>query len=80
MVNVMKLPILLTALLLSTSPALADDYLYMVCKVKGRNTITNLTSGHAQDKKDVEDYVMFKVDLSRVCSGTIGIQNGIVSA
>ena len=65
MVNVMKLPILLTALLLSTSPALADEYLYMVCKVKGRNTITNLTSGHVLDKKDVEDYVMFKVDLSK---------------
>ncbi len=61
----MKIPILLGALCLSASPAVADDFLYMVCKIKGSNTSTHLTSLHVLDKKDIEDYLMFKVDLSK---------------
>ena len=54
----------LGALLLSASPAIADDFLYMVCKIKGNNTSTHLTSGDVLNK-DVEDYLMFKVNLSK---------------
>ena len=60
----MKLPLLLTTLILSASPAIADDFLYMVCKIEGQNTSTNLVSKDVIDD-DYEDYLMFEVDLSK---------------
>ena len=60
----MKLPLLLTTLLLSASPAVADDFLYMVCKIEGQNTFTNLVSKDIADD-DYVDYLMFEVDLSK---------------
>ena len=60
----MKLPLLLTTLLLSASPAVADDFLYMVCKIEGQNTFTNLVSKDVADD-DYVDYLMFEVDLSK---------------
>ena len=60
----MKLPLLLTTLILSVSPAIADDFLYMVCKIEGQNTSTNLVSKDVIDD-DYEDYLMFEVDLSK---------------
>ena len=60
----MKLPLLLTTLLLSASPAVADDFLYMVCKIEGQNTFTNLVSKDVADH-DYVDYLMFEVDLSK---------------
>ena len=60
----MKLPLLLTTLLLSASPAVADDFLYMVCKIEGQNTFTNLVSKDVTDD-DYVDYLMFEVDLSK---------------
>ena len=60
----MKLPLVLTTLLLSASPAVADDFLYMVCKIEGQNTFTNLVSKDVADDNYV-DYLMFEVDLSK---------------
>jgi len=60
----MKLPLLLATLLLSASPAVADDFLYMVCKIEGQNTRTNLVSKDVTDDEYV-DYLMFEVDLSK---------------
>lgn len=60
----MKLPLLLTTLILSASPAIADDFLYMVCKIEGQNTFTNLVSKDVIDD-NYEDYLMFEVDLSK---------------
>ena len=60
----MKLPLLLATLLLSASPAVADDFLYMVCKIEGQNTFTNLVSKDVADD-DYVDYLMFEVDLSK---------------
>ena len=60
----MKRPLLLAALLLSAPPALADDFLYMVCRVKGSNTSTNLISRDVLNN-DYVDFLMFKVDLSK---------------
>ena len=60
----MKLPLLLATLLLSASTAVADDFLYMVCKIEGQNTFTNLVSKDVADD-DYVDYLMFEVDLSK---------------
>ena len=60
----MKLPLVLTTLLLSASPVVADDFLYMVCKIEGQNTFTNLVSKDVADD-DYVDYLMFEVDLSK---------------
>ena len=60
----MKLTLLLTTLLLSASPAVADDFLYMVCKIEGQNTYTNLVIKDVADDEYV-DYLMFQVDLSK---------------
>ena len=59
-----KLPLLLATLLLSASPAVADDFLYLVCKIEGQNTYTNLVSKDVTDDEYV-DYLMFQVDLSK---------------
>lgn len=60
----MKRPLLLAALLLSAPPALADDFLYMVCRVKGSNASTNRISRDVLNN-DYVDFLMFKVDLSK---------------
>ena len=60
----MKLTLLLTTLLLSASPVVADDFLYMVCKIEGQNTYTNLVIKDVADDEYV-DYLMFQVDLSK---------------
>ena len=62
--NVMKLPILLGALLLSATPTFANDHLYFVCRVEATNKRTALPSGKVISDKVVEDSVMFKVDLT----------------
>ena len=60
----MKLPILLTTLLLSASPVVANEFVYMVCKINANDSRTNLASGDVQSN-DTEDFLMFKVDLSK---------------
>ena len=59
-----KLSILLGALLLSASPALADDFVCFVCRVEATNKRTALPSGKVISDKVVEDSVMFKVNLT----------------
>ena len=48
MVNVMKIPILLAALLLSASPVVADDFVYLMCESKGFNEITDLKTNEIE--------------------------------
>ena len=56
--------LLIVALFLFASPALADDFLYVVCRIKGSNTSTNLISRDVLNN-DYVDFLMFKVDLSK---------------
>ncbi len=46
----MKLPILLGALLVSATPVIADDFLYVSCEMNGTNKITALPSGKVIQK------------------------------
>ena len=61
----MKLPILLGALLLSVSPAFADDYLYLRCKLSidwvQRNSITSKIT----EDRTIDDIALLKVDFQR---------------
>ena len=60
----MKLPLLLTTLILSASPVVADDFLYMICKNDTNVKVTDLASGKIIDDKDGEEFLLFKVDLT----------------
>ena len=44
----MKLPILLGALLLSASPVVADDFVYLMCECKGFNEMTDLKTNEIE--------------------------------
>ena len=44
----MKLPILLTALLLSATPVVADDFVYLMCESKGFNEMTDLKTNETE--------------------------------
>ena len=60
----MKLPLLLTTLLLSASPALAEDFLYVSCEFNGTNKITSLPSGKVISERPlVANTLLLKVDL-----------------
>ena len=79
----MKLPILLGALLLSASPALADDFLYVGCKTEF--AITTSQSNQVIDWEQGETMFYFKADLknSRIMNSIRGewdkleIKNGV---
>ena len=60
----MRLQILVTALLLTGAQAFAEDELYMVCRVKGRNTRTAMPSGEIIYDEEAVDTLMFKFDMS----------------
>ena len=60
----MKLPLLLTTLLLSASPVVADEFLYMICKNDTNVKVTDLASGKIIDDKDGEEFLLLKVDLT----------------
>ena len=61
----MKLPMLLGALLLSATPALADDFLYVSCEMNGTNKITSLPSGKLISERPlVVNTLLFKIDLT----------------
>ena len=61
----MKLPILLGALLLSASPAVADDFLYVSCEMNGSHTKIATPSGDLiSDVPLVNETLSFKVDLT----------------
>ncbi len=60
----MKLPILLSALLLSTPPVFANEFLYMMCKTNSNVKVSDLSSGEITDEEDMEEWFLFKVDLT----------------
>tara|TARA_B100001094_G_C18099601_1_gene754979 strand:+ start:274 stop:720 length:447 start_codon:yes stop_codon:yes gene_type:complete len=60
----MKLPILLSLLLLSTPPAFANEFLYMICKTDSNVKVSDLSSGEITAEEDMEEQFLFKVDLT----------------
>ena len=61
----MKLPILLSALLLSATPAAAYDFLYVSCEMNGTNKITALPSGKVISERPLMvNTLLFKIDLT----------------
>ncbi len=61
----MKLPILLGALLLSASPAISNDYLYLKCKKSDDIVITNSATSRIIGKRTKEVSSIFKIDLTK---------------
>ena len=59
----MKLPLLLTTLLLTSSPVVADDFLYIVCKYDANMKVTELPSGKTTENQLEGEFILFKVDL-----------------
>ena len=62
----MELPIIFSALLLSSSPAIADDFLYVSCEMNGTNKVTALPSGKLISERPlvVNTLLLFKIDLT----------------
>ena len=60
----MKLPLLLTTLILSASPVVADDFLYMICKNDTNVKVIELPSGKTTVNQDGEEFILFKVDVT----------------
>ena len=61
----MKLPILLGALLLSASPAVSNNYLYLRCKKSDDIVITNSATSRIFGKRTKEVSSIFKIDLTK---------------
>ena len=61
----MKLPTLLTALLLSASPAVSEDYLYFRCKKSDDIVITNSATSRIIGKRTKDVTSIFKIDLTK---------------
>ena len=59
----MKLPVLLAALLLSASPAFANDYLYLECVKKSVTTTKDLKSNQITKREEDSEISHIKVDL-----------------
>ena len=83
----MKLPIIFSALLLSASPAFADDLIYLKCDVKATTTTIQSSTNEVLDKKDLATEEFYKIDTinSRLTSDNSGdskdvtIANGIAT-
>ena len=83
----MKLPIIISALLLSASPAFADDLIYLKCDVKVTTTTIQSSTNEVLDKKDLATEGFYKIDTinSRLTSDNSGdwedviIANGIAT-
>ncbi len=83
----MKLPIIISALLLSASPAFADDLIYLKCDVKATTTTIQSSTNEVLDKKDLATEEFYKIDTinSRLTSDNSGdwkdvtIANGIAT-
>ena len=83
----MKLPIIFSALLLSASPAFADDLIYLKCDVKATTTTIQSSTNEVLDKKDLATEGFYKIDTinSRLTSDNSGdwedvtIANGIAT-
>ena len=59
-----KLPLLLATLLLSALPAVADEFLYMICKNNINVKVIELPSGKTTVNQDGEEFILFKVDVT----------------
>ncbi len=59
----MKLAILLGALVLSASPAIADDFVYLRCKASVDILITDSTTSKIIEEKTVGDIAIIKIDF-----------------
>jgi hypothetical protein len=66
----MKLPILLTALLLSASPVVADDYLYLEYVKKSVTTTKDLKSNQITNRVEDSEISYVKVDLANSRTAT----------
>ena len=60
----MKLQLLLTTLLLSTPPVLANEFLYMMCRTDTNVKVSDLPTGEITDDQDMEEWFLFQVDLT----------------
>lgn len=60
----MGLLIYIIAILFAALPASAEDELYMVCRVRGRNTRTAVTSNEIIADEVTVDTLMFKFDMT----------------
>ena len=60
----MKLPILIGILLLSVSPVVADDYLYLECVTKSVTTTKDLKSNQITKREEDSEISHIKVDLA----------------
>ncbi len=61
----MKLPILLSALLLLASPALADDYLYLKCKQSIDMVFNNSTTSKIVEDRTIDVIETVKIDFAK---------------
>ena len=66
----MKLPTLLGALLLSASPAVADDFVYLECEVKSVATTKDLKSNQIAKREESTETTHHKVDLVKSRAAT----------
>ena len=66
----MKLPILLGALLLSASPAVADDFVYLECETKSVDTTKDLKSNQITKREEATETTHHKVDLAKSRAAT----------
>jgi len=62
----MKYLSLIGALFLSASPALADDFLYVVCDMKGTNKTMSRPSGQVISETPLDDSLKFQVNLKEL--------------
>ena len=83
----MKYVPLLGALLLSASPAIADDLIYLKCDVKATETTIQSSTNEVLEKRDLATEGFYKIDAinSRLTSDNSGdwedvtIANGIAT-
>ena len=61
----MKLPLLLTTLLLSASPVLADDFLYLKCEVTIERTVFDWNLGEPMSEREIDDVIHYKIDTKQ---------------
>ena len=59
----MKLPLLLTTLLLSASPVVADDFLYLKCEVTIERTVFDWNLGEQISEREIDDVIHYKIDI-----------------
>ena len=75
----MKLPLLLTTLLLSSTPALADDFVYLKCESNHIVTVKDLVSNQIIKREENAVIQYLKIDLlnSRIMGSLGGEWEGV---